>query len=139
MAIDKYVSTVADVAYAIFGFGGTLSQAKQARKKQVEEYLSELAAIIEDVSANLRLGKYPHGSCQELLTHAEALESVIGDLVGKRKAANLAAQLKEVWEIERLHSELGKKTAGARAKNLEVLDQAAGLFRATAALVRVTR
>jgi len=35
MAIDKYVSTVFDVGWPIFGFGGALSKARQARKKNV--------------------------------------------------------------------------------------------------------
>ena len=137
--INKYVSTIFDVASEIFGFHTTLSQARQARKKQVAKFLSELAQIIEDVSASLSKSIYPHGKCQELLTHANALEEAIGDLIGQKKAVSLARQLREVWEIEKLHDELGKKTEAARAKNLHVLDQAAGLFRATAAQVRVSR
>ena len=138
MATNKYVSAIFDVASEVFGLHTTLSKARQARKKKVAEFLSELAQIIEDVSASLSQKIYPHGKCQELLTHADSLEESIGDLIGKKKAASLALQLREVWEIERLHDELGKKTKAARARNLHVLDQAAGLFRATAAQVRVS-
>ena len=44
----------------------------------------------------------------------------------------------EVYEIERLHAELGSNTDADRQRKLEVLDQAAGLFRATSAFVRVS-
>ncbi len=132
------IDTVLSVAQKLFGLRGTLAQARQTRKQQVAEYLGALAGTIENVSASLKQEIYPHGSCQELLSHSQSMEAAIGDLVGNMKAANLGNQLKEVWEIEQLYSELSGRTKPERERKLEVLDQAAGLFRATAAFVRVS-
>ena len=93
---------------------------------------------IEEANAELRQGNYPHGKCQELFVHSQHMAAAIGDLVGAQLAQELGTQLAEVYEIERLHAELGADTDAERQRKLSVLDQAAGQFRATAAFVRVS-
>ncbi len=132
------IGTVLSVAKSLFGLKASLANARAKRKKTVAKFLARIAETIEDTSAALKHGNYPHGKCQELLQHSQSMESAIGDLVGEKKATELGNHLKEVWEIELLHHELRGKPEAERNRKLEVLDQAAGLFRATAAFVKVS-
>ncbi len=132
------VETLFDVGQKIFGLKIELAKARQNRKQQVAEFLAAIAQTIEEANAELRQGNYPHGKCQELFVHSQHMEAAIGDLVGQPLAQALGAQLAEVYEIERLHAELGADSDDERQRKLSVLDQAAGQFRATAAFVRVS-
>ena len=132
------VETLFDVGQKIFGLKIELAKARQNRKQQVAEFLAAIAQTIEDANAELRQGNYPHGKCQELFVHSKHMEAAIGDLVGQALAQALGAQLAEVYEIERLHAELGLDTDDERQRKLSALDQAAGQFRAMAAFVRVS-
>ena len=132
------VETLFDVGQKIFGLKIELAKARQNRKQQVAEFLAAIAQTIEEANAELRQGNYPHGKCQELFVHSQHMAAAIGDLVGAQLAQELGAQLAEVYEIERLHAELGADTDAERQRKLSVLDQAAGQFRATAAFVRVS-
>ena len=132
------VETLFDVGQKIFGLKIELAKARQNQKHQVAEFLAAIAQTIEEANAELRQGNYPHGKCQELFVHSQNMEAAIGDLVGQPLAQALGAQLAEVYEIERLHAELGADTDDERQRKLSVLDQAAGQFRATAAFVRVS-
>lgn len=132
------IEIILNVAEKLFGLRGELAKAKQARKQQVADFLAATAQTIEEASASLKQGIYPHGKCQELLSHSQHMEAAIGDLIGNQPAGDLGAQLKEVWQIEQLHAELGNVAPGERERRLSVLDQAAGLFRATATFVRVS-
>ncbi len=132
------VETLFDVGQKIFGLKIELAKARQNRKHQVAEFLAAIAQTIEEANAELRQGSYPHGKCQELFAHSQHMEAAIGDLVGAQLAQALGAQLAEVYEIERLHAELGADSDDERQRKLSVLDQAAGQFRATAAFVRVS-
>ena len=132
------IETILKVGEKLFGLRGELSKAKQARKQQVADFLAATAQTIEDASASLKQGLYPHGKCQELLMHSQHMEAAIGDLIGAQQAGDLGRQLKEVWEIELLFGELSCAAPTERERKLSVLDQAAGLFRATAAFVRVS-
>ncbi|MBP8278249.1 MAG: hypothetical protein KAX55_15295 [Propionivibrio sp.] len=132
------VETLFDVGQKIFGLKIELAKARQNRKQQVAEFLAAIAQTIEEANAELRQGNYPHGKCQELFVHSQHMAAAIGDLVGAQLAHELGAQLAEVYEIERLHAELGADSDAERQRKLSVLDQAAGQFRATAAFVRVS-
>jgi hypothetical protein len=132
------VETIFSVGQKLFGLRIELAKARLARKQQVADFLAATAQTIEDASASLKQGIYPHGKCQELLSHSQNMESAIGDLVGESLARDLGAQLKEVWEIEQLFGELKSTAPSERERKLSVLDQGAGFFRATAAFVRVS-
>ena len=132
------IETIFKVAEKLFTLRGELSKARSARKQQVADFLAAIAQSIEEASASLKQGIYPHGKCQELLVHSQHMEAAIGDLVGVQQAGDLGRQLKEVWEIERLYGELQGVAPVEKERKLSVLDQAAGLFRATAAFVRVS-
>ncbi len=132
------IDTISNVAQGLFGVRSQLAGARRDRKDRVADYLSGLAQTIEETSASLSQGIYPHGKCQELLSHSQTMVAAIGDVIGQQPSADYAAQLKEVWEIERLHAELSGLPIKERERRLHVLDQAAGLFRAAAAYVRVS-
>ena len=132
------IDTILSVGQKLFSLREELSQARQARKQVVAEFLDAIAETIEEASAQLKQGHYPHGKCQELLTHSQHMEAAIGDLIGNAQAAELGAQLAEVYEIERLQAELSGTDDAERLRKLGVLDQAAGQFRATAAFVKVS-
>ena len=132
------IGTLLDVALKLFGLRDSLSKARRERKQEVADFLNSIAKNIEDASASLKQGIYPHGTCQILLLHSQQMVPAIGDLVGVPQATELGNQLREVWEIEGLHAELGSKPSQERRRSLHVLDQSAGLFKATADLVRVS-
>lgn len=136
--ISAIIDTILSVGQKLFGLRVELAKARQARKDSVAGFLASIAESIEQASAALKLGEYPHGKCQEIFVHAQHMEAAIGDLIGPVLARELAAQLAEVHEIERLHAELGSADEAGRLRKLSVLDQAAGQFRATAAFVRVS-
>jgi len=132
------IGTLLDVALKLFGLRGKLSGARQARKKEVADFLYAIAKNIEDVSESLKQEIYPHGTCQILLSHSNQMEQAIGDLIGKQEAIDLGKQLRQVWEIENLHREFDPKPEQERKRSLHVLDQVAGLFRATGDIVKVS-
>ena len=132
------VESLFEVGSVLFKLRDSLSTARQGRKQKVAEFIGGIAQIIEVTSAALKQGIYPHGSCQELLAHAEHMVQAVGDLIGEAKAAALADRLKEVWQIEKLYGQLQSAPPEQRDRSLGTLDQAAGLFRATAAYVLVS-
>lgn len=132
------VGTLLDAGLKLFGLRAELSKARQGRKQVVADFLTSIAKNIEDTSASLKKGEYPHGSCQILLSHSQQMIPAIGDLIGVKQATELGDQLHEVWQIERLHSELQSTPPQEKQRSLHVLDQTAGLFRATADFVRVS-
>jgi hypothetical protein len=132
------IEIILKVGESLFGLRDQLAKARQARKPPVADFLTSVAQTIEEASTSLKQNVYPHGKCQELLLHSQQMEAAIGDLIGKQQAADLGLQLKEVWQIERLYGELQGLPPVERERKLSVLDQAAGLFRATADFVRVS-
>ncbi len=132
------IDTLLSVGKALFGLREELAKARKERKQDVATFIDALAGTIDATAASLRASDYPGGRCAELFAHAQQLDAAIGDLIGHARAAELAAQLQQIWEIERLFGELQADTPAERSRKLSVLDVAAGQFRATAAFVRVS-
>jgi hypothetical protein len=126
------IGTLHEVGLKLFGLRASLSRAHNERKLQVVDFLSSIARNIEAASASLKHGIDPHGICQTLLLHSKQMGQEIGDLVGEPQAAELGSQLREVLETEQLHAELSSKPPEEKQRSFHVLDQAAGLFKATA-------
>jgi len=129
---------ILSIAKGFFALVRHIGLTRQDRKLKAAEFLTSLAVTLEEAVAILRLGQYPAGKCHELLLHSQNMVSAIGDVVGEKEAAMYAAQLKESYEIEQLHKEISGKPEQEQERSLTVLDQAAGLFRAAAAYVRVS-
>ena len=130
--------TLYNVAKDLFGIFTTLDEKRLQRQIRVAEYFGHLAQIIEDTSAYLKKGVYPHGECAELRFYAEKMEERIGDVIGESDAQHYAGLVLNVWEIEQMHSELLSADAIEREAKLHQLDEAAGFFRAVAAHLRVS-
>lgn len=136
--MSAIIETLMSVGQALFGLRGELAKVRKERKGAVADFIDAIARTIDQTASSLRIDQYPHGSCAELFEHAQNMSAAIGDLIGTRKADELASQLKEIWEIELLYDELKAETPAVRSRRLSVLDQAAGQFRATAAFIRVS-
>ena len=92
---------------------------------------------MELTGAQLREGRYPAGSCQQLLVFSEEFPVVMGSIIGAVKAEAFAGQLKEVHKIEQLYGELQGLSESDKELHLRKLDETAGLFRATAPCLKV--
>ena len=130
--------TLFSIGKDIFGVFFKLDEKKLQRTIRVADYFSNLAQIIEDTSAYLKKGEYPHGECENLRMHAQKMSETIGDIIGTEQAAEYTSKVMSVWEIERMHGELIGVSDNEKENQLKLLDQAAGFFRAVAAHLRIT-
>lgn len=130
------IETLLSVGLDLFGIISKLDEKKIARNARLGDYFSSLAQVIEETSASLKKGDYPHGQCAQLSRHAEQMKDAIGSVV--KDVDKYAAKVREVWEIEQLYGELSPLTEKERAEKLKKLDEAAGHFRAIAALTKVS-
>ncbi len=122
----------------LFDIFSKLDEKRLQRTFRVADYFSNLAQIIEDTSAFLKKGTYPHGECEELRIHAEKMEKTIGDIIGKDEAKQYAQKVMDVWEIEQMHNELIRVDEVEKASRLKTLDEAGGYFRAIASHLRIS-
>ncbi len=130
--------TLFSVGQGLFGIFTKLDDKRLKRTARVADYFSSLAQTIEDTSAFLKKGVYPHGECAELRFHAEKMVATIGDLIGDTEAKDYADKVLDVWEIEKMHAELISVSDAEKQKKLQVLDEAAGFFRGVSAHLRVS-
>ena len=129
--------TLFGIGKDLFGIFSKLDEKRLQRTVRVAEYFSNLAQIIEDTSAYLKQGNYPHGDCENLRFHATKMKDTIGDLIGEQQAEAYADRVMDVWEIEQMHAELIGVSPQEREDKLKILDEAAGYFRGVAAHLRV--
>ena len=130
--------TLFKIGKELFGIFSKLDEKKLQRTIRVADYFSNLAQIIEDTSAYLKKGAYPHGECENLRLHAQKMTETIGDIIGTKQAEEYTSRVMDVWEIEQMHGELIGVSENERENKLKTLDEAAGFFRAVAAHLRVT-
>lgn len=127
--------TIWEVGKGIFGIRGDLQKARRDRRDRLAAYFSDLAGLIESVSASLKIQQYPHGSCAQLHALAQMMQKTLRGLVEPSQAQDYQERLMRVWEIEQLFGQLQDDQKSR--KSLVQLDEAAGFFRATAAHLRV--
>ncbi len=129
--------TLFNIGKDLFGIFSALDDKKLQRKIRIADYFSNLAQIIEDTSAYLKRGDYPHGECENLRMHAQMMTPTIKDVIGESEAEAYTARVMEVWEIERMYGELIGVDEDEKNRRLRTLDEAAGYFRAVAAHLRI--
>ena len=129
--------TIWEVGKGIFGFRGELQKARRDRRDRLASYFSDLASLIESVSASLRVNQYPHGSCAQLQALAQLMSKTLKGLVDADEARQYQDKLLQVWKIEQLFGQLQGLPKSQVSKRLVEMDEAAGFFRATAAHLRV--
>lgn len=116
------------------------SQVKQdARRKDVADYLAEIAKTIQDAANVFKKGEVPHGSCETMRALALALPETIGDFIGKDEALDLQDKLLRAHNIEKFMIDLGKNDKKERAGTIAKMEQASGLFNAAAITLRASR
>src|SRR4030042_3476986 len=130
--------TLFNVAKDLFGIFTKLDERRLQRTSRVSDYFSSLAQTIEDTSAFLKKGIYPHGECENLRFHADKMAATIGDILGPEEAKKYADKVLAVWGIERMHAELIGAPENEKLAKLKTLDEAAGYFRGVAAHLRVS-
>lgn len=118
---------------SIFDLRSTLAAGQAARRNAMADKFEKVASCLEAVAADIRGGTYPAGRCAEMLTYAVELPPLVSDELGESKAQEIGDALKDAYQVEKLHAERDRPEGHA---NLAKLDEAAGLLRATANLVR---
>lgn len=131
------VGTIWEVGKGLFGMRGQLAKAARERKDRLAQYFTDLGLLIEQTSADLKVRKYPHGSCAQLHQLAQLMPETLKGLVDEGDVHELQAKLLQVWEIEQLFGQLQSVPDAALPKKLEKLDEAAGMFRALATHLKV--
>ena len=126
-----------EVGKGLFGIRNDLQKAGRDRRDRLAAYFGDLAALIESVSASLKVQQYPHGSCAQLHALAQLMQETLRGLVDPVQARDYQEKLMQVWEIEQLFGQLQGKPDTAVQKSLIQMDEAAGFFRATAAHLKV--
>lgn len=130
--------TLLDLAKGLFGLRGELEKARQDRRDRAAKYFSDIATLIEEVSAILRKKQYPSGKCMELEQLAYLMPETLKDILPDENIEAHKNKLLAVHEIELLFNDIQPLHARSVPKKLEKLDEAAGYFRALAAHLRVT-
>ena len=128
---------ILDVGKGLFGARNDLQKARRDRRDRLAAYFGDMAALIESVSASLKIQQYPHGSCAQLHALAQLMQKTLRGLVDPEEARAYQEKLMQVWEIEQLFGQLQSKPDPLVQKSLIQLDEAAGFFRATAAHLKV--
>lgn len=136
------VEAITKAAEFLFGAtveaAGNIKAVRRDRKDRAAVYLSGLAQIIEDTSASLRQGIYPHGKCEELLYATEKMTETVGDVLGDQ-VSRCKSMLRTATGVKSLYLPLQQISNSAdRDHNFAELDKAAGLFRAVAAYIRMS-
>ncbi len=126
---------IREVAETFHDIAKDLARAKEARRERIAVLFDQIGQTIRDVVVELRAERVPHGNCEKMRVYAQRLPDVVGRHAGRGVADDLAKRLFEVHEVELLLFELGR--VPDRAAALGALEAAAGLFDASADLVRV--
>lgn len=132
MIIDEILG----VAKELFGLRDLLSKAKADRRAKVATFFENVSGCVADVSTSLKEGQVPHGKCAEMEVYAQELPALVADELGKDRAQALGGRLRAAYEVERILGELPANSD--RDEELAKLDQAAGVFRALANVVRAS-
>lgn len=118
----------------LFGLKDGLAKADASRRSAMASRFENVALCLEATAANIRNDIYPAGRCAEMLTYAVELPPLIADaLRDAGKAQEVGDALKEAYAVERL---FGDRNQAEGRVDLARLDEAAGLLRALATLVR---
>ena len=119
---------------ALFGFKESLDKVKGERRIRMSGLFDAIAVCLDDTANQIRAGSYPAGRCQELLTYAVELPTMIEKEVGASKAKEIGDALNGAHEVERLFA---VRTEATGEEQLVKLGEAAGLLRAMSNLLKL--
>jgi hypothetical protein len=125
---------ILDAIKTLVGFGQDLAKSDASRRAAMAAKFEAVVGCLEGTAAEIRAGHYPGGRCAEMLTYAVELPPLVAkDLRDEGKAQEIGDALKEAYRVELLFRD--RETPEGKA-DLAKLDEAAGLLRALATLVR---
>ncbi len=119
--------------------GQTTEKERKERRENIAVYYLDIAATIQEAAQTFRAGQVPHGSCGKMLGLAQMLPEVVGDFIDKARATELADQLREAHNLERLLNDLSQGDEQERGRRIGLMEEAAGYFEAAAAALRAAR
>ena len=125
---------ILDAIKALFGFKESLAKARTERRQRMGEAFVAVATCLEDAAREMRGGSYPAGRCQEMLTYSVELPRLVDEELGAAKAQEIGQALTEAHRVEMLFA---KRDSPDGLADLARLEEAAGMLRALANLVRV--
>ena len=133
------IKIIFEVAKSLFGLRTEIEKAARDKRDRAAEYFSDIAKLIEEVSASLKLKVYPHGSCAQLEALAREMDKSLADSKLKEKdIQENQEKLLKVHEIELLFGEIYPLKDSEIPAKLKELDESAGIFRALAAHLKVS-
>jgi hypothetical protein len=134
MPILSIGGTILGVIKDLFGFKESLAKAKVERRARIADLLIAVGDCLEHAAADIRRGNYPSGRCYEIEQYAKDLPAKVDVEIGWDKAYDLGKALEEAHEVEQLFNE---RTKPEGERDLQKIEEAAGLFHALGNIVRV--
>jgi hypothetical protein len=134
--IAANVSLAAQILGAIktlVGLRQDLAKGEASRRTAMAEKFMKVAACLEGAASEIRAGTYPAGRCHEMLTYAVELPPLVVHELSPSKAQEISDALQAAYRVETLHND---RHSLEGKDDLFKLDEAAGLLRALANLVR---
>lgn len=127
-----------DVGKTTFDLLGKSNVRKDTRREKVAEYLDKIAVTLSKSAQSFKQGEIPHGQCLVMEQLAMQLPKTIGDFIGESQAIDLQNKLLQAHNVEMFMSGLSKNDKKEREQVLIKMEQAAGLFEATAITIRAS-
>lgn len=124
-----------DIGHDLLGLSGELKKGKQEQKGRLAELFLNIANVLSDTYDKLMQNIYPAGNCVQLDVFSQELYDKMKPITGEDKAKALADKLASSHKVELLFGQLS--TGEIDKKELLKLDEAAGFFRATAAMLKL--
>lgn len=124
-----------DIGHDLLGLSGDLKTGKQEQKDRLAELFLNIANVLTDTYDKLMQNIYPGGNCVQLDVFSQELYDKMKPITGEDKAKALADKLASSHKVELLFGQLSN--GEIEKKELRQLDEAAGFFKATAAMLKV--
>jgi hypothetical protein len=127
--------TILTVAKVALGLSDQLRAANVEKREKIAKLFEQIGVCLTNVSAVIRDGGVPYGSCTELETYADELPGLLEKELGDAKARELGAALAAAHNTE--GGAIHLRGVSDREPYLQHIEEAAGKFQALAHLIRV--
>ena len=124
-----------DIGHDLLGLSGDLKKGKQEQKDRLADLFINIANVLTDTYDKLMQNIYPGGNCVQLDVFSQELFDKMKPVTGEDKAKALADKLASSHKVELLFNQLSN--GEIEKKELMQLQETAGCFRATAAMLKV--
>jgi hypothetical protein len=124
------------VVEALAGYIREYKKAKKERREAIATLYEQIGLCLANTARRMRIPEYPGGECGNILEFSEGLPDTVGDVIGNKKALEIAKILKKSHKVELEYAKLSQMKPEDRELELAKLDEAAGRFQALAKLIR---